>query len=265
MLILAENHNDGRGDVVGGHHPAHYVAVVGGRGGGPGAPSEQVILEGGGRLLTCVLGRGVSHPGPTRAGEVEDGELSRASQHLRKRAHSGSGGVGDSHLKVLVEERAIAEVELGVGIHVSVAGGCISANAKPFGDHRSPGAVEVLVSLPIEDYAVPLIGHKRRRGGTPIPVHVRHWGFSVPSEVGSLGLKYPKGIEVDVVKAGGGANLHRLSHRVSPPSPFRPHNIGGVARGCVRCNGESTGPVGEGDGGMSAVLKPHGFPSGLKS
>ena len=149
--------------------------------------------------------------------------------------------MANSHLKILVEESPIAEVELGVGIRAPIAGGCISANAKPFGDHRSSGAVEVLVSGPIQHNPVPLVGHKRRRGGTPIPVHVRHWGFSVPSEVGSLGLEGSSAVKVDVVEAGGGANLHRLSHRVSPPSPFRPHRIGGVARGCVRCNGEGAG------------------------
>ena len=149
--------------------------------------------------------------------------------------------MANSHLKILVEESPIAEVELGVGICVPIAGGCISADAKPFGDYGPSGAVKVLVSGPIQHDSMALIGDKWCGASGAIPVHVRYWGFSVPSEVGSLGLKYPKGVEVDVVKAGGGANLHRLSHRVSPPSPFRPHRIGGVARGCVRCNGEGAG------------------------
>ena len=241
VLLLAQDGNDGRGDVISGNHPAHYVAVVGGRGGGPGAPSEQVILEGGGRLLTCVLGRCVSNPRPTRAGEVKHRDLCRPCQHLRKRAYGGRGGVANGHLKILVEESPIAEVELGMGICVPIAGGCISANAKPFGDHRSSGAVEVLVSGPIQHDSMALIGDKWCRGGGGIPVHIRYWGFGVPSEVGGLGLEGSSAVEVDVVKAGGGANLHRLSHRVSPPSPFRPHRIGGVARGCVRCNGEGAG------------------------
>ena len=238
VLLLAQDGNDRRGDVVGGNHPAHYVAVVGGRGGGPGAPSEQVILKGGAGLLTCILGRCVSNPSPTRAGEVKHRELSRAGQHLRKRAHGGRGGVANGHLKILVEESPIAEVELGVGICAPVAGGCISADAKPFGDHRSSGTVEVLVSGPIQHNPVALIGDKWCGASGAIPVHIRYWGFGGPGEVGGLGLEGSSAVEVDVVEAGGGANLHRLSHRVSPPSPFRPHRIGGVARGCVRCNGE---------------------------
>ena len=208
VLLLAQDGNDGCIDVISGHHPAHYVAVVGGRGGGPGAPSEQVILEGGAGLLTCVLGRGVSHPRPTRAGEVKHRELSRAGQHLGKCTHGGGGGVANGHLKILVEESPIAEVELGMGICAPVAGGCISANAKPFGDHRSSGAVEVLVSGPIQHNPVALIGDKWCGGGGGIPVHIRYWGFGGPGEVGGLGLKYPKGVEVDVVEAGRGTNLY---------------------------------------------------------